>query len=288
MIIYEKLTNDNIYAFNNLQEEALKHIDYKMDFYRVYDNKGFLYKFFLKKFVRLLNYNNKYIGYIWIDPQSTKSLRINDIYIKEEYFDVIDHYSLSMLKTNLIVTDLYENEYTTYLMNKLNFKRFKITELMGYNVCCKLSETALSNISFKIYNPKEDRKIRCYIQNSVFRNESRVPLTTSDIEFDEKQEYYINDYCIFIQLNNKPIGYGQIVYNRGVYFIVNIGILQQYRNKGYGKILLSKLINMAYVNGINKLYIRVENNNTNAKLLYHNIGFKDIGVMSSWIWSLGG
>ena len=265
MIIYEKLTNDNIYAFNNLQEEALKHIDYKMDFYRVYDNKGFLYKFFLKKFVRLLNYNNKYIGYIWIDPQSTKSLRINDIYIKEEYFDVIDHYSLSMLKTNLIVTDLYENEYTTYLMNKLNFKRFKITELMGYNVCCKLSETALSNISFKIYNPKEDRKIRCYIQNSVFRNESRVPLTTSDI---------------------KPIGYGQIVYNRGGYFIVNIGILQQYRNKGYGKILLSKLINMAYVNGINKLYIRVENNNTNAKLLYHNIGFKDIGVMSSWIWSL--
>lgn len=286
MIIYEKLTNENIDIFNTLQEEASKVIDYKMDFYRVYDNKGFLYKFFLKKFVRLLRYNNKYIGYIWIDPQSTKSLRINDIYIKEEYFDLIDRYSLIILKARLIVTEVYENKYTTYLMNKLNFSRYKTTNLMSYDVTNKLDEKLSDGISFKVYNAKEDRKIRCYIQNSVFRNESRIPLTTSDIEFDEKQEYYINDYCIFIELNNTPIGYGQIVFNRGVYFIVNIGILNQYRNNGYAHLLLSKIINMAYSDDIKKLYIRVENDNINAKSLYDNIGFKDLGIMSSWIWTL--
>lgn len=284
MISYEKLSNDNFDKFNILYEESKMNIEYQLDFYKFYDNKGFLYKYFIKKSVKLLKYRDKYIGYIWIDNQNNKSIRINSIYVKEEYMDGIYKNILRIFKSNIIIYEVFENSFTLKLNKALNMSRYKITNLMYLKVS-NYNFQVPSKISFRIYNSKTDRKLRCSIQNLVFRNKSRIPLTISDIEYDENQEYYINDLCIFIIYENTPIGYGQIVFSRGIYSIVNIGVLDKYRCKGYGNALIQKLINLAYEYGIEDLYIRVEDTNIKAKVLYENIGFKNVGIISSWLWN---
>ncbi|NLK96124.1 MAG: GNAT family N-acetyltransferase, partial [Clostridiales bacterium] len=135
------------------------------------------------------------------------------------------------------------------------------------------------------YKKKKDVKIRCFIQNSVFRDNNRIPLTTADIEFDENQDYFIDDLCLFISVDNKVIGYGQIIYNKGIYTVVNLGIIKKYRGKGYGRDLLNALIILAERKGIRDLFIRVELNNHKAERLYESCGFNEVGYISNWIWT---
>lgn len=285
MFLYEKLSNENFDVFNKLTEKANNQVKYRLDFYKEYDKKSFINKYFLRKFVRLIKYNNVYIGYIWLENQSVKSVRINDMYILEDFLDKIDNYTMNQMKSDIVIYEMYENQYSLKLINKLKFNRYKLTFLMKMNLNDKIQYMVPNGIFYRFYSKKTDRKLRCAIQNSVFRNEGRVPLNTNDIMFDEEQDYYINDLCIFIMKNNIPIGYGQIIYSRGIYSIVNIGILEGYRGFGYGKALVYKLIDLAYEKNIKEIYIRVESINKNARYLYESIGFKEIGVISNWIWN---
>ena len=105
---------------------------------------------------------------------------------------------------------------------------------------------------------KKDEELRCKLQNSIFSASTRIPLEVEDIENDIEQDYYIEDLSLFIKINNIAIGYGQIIYNRDMYTVVNFGILKEFRNYGFGKILLNHLIETAKNMNIYDLYIRVE------------------------------
>lgn len=284
MVILERLNNNNNDIFDSLLQESKQVIKYQQDFYRYYIHRGTVHRFFIKRSIRLLKYKETYIGYIWLDTINNKSQRINDIYIVPEHLGLVNPTTLNLFKGNVFIYEGFENEYMIYLAKRLDMKMYKTTRLMKINNK-SLRPDELKDISYKTYDKITDRKIRCYIQNEVFGNKDRVPLTVSDIEFDESQEYYIDDYCIFIKYNNMIIGYGQIVFNRGQYFIVNLGIINNYRGLGYGKILLNKLLNLAYRDGIEDVYIRVENDNKIAATLYEETGFNDIGKISNWVWN---
>lgn len=283
MVVLERLNNNNADIFDSLLQDSKKVIKYQQDFYRYYMHRGSVHRFFIKKAIRLLKYKDDYIGYIWLDTIGGKSQRINDIYIVPEHLELVNPTTMNLLKSNVLIYEGYENEYIIYLAKRLDMKLFKATRLMKINNKVLRNDEDY-NISYKVYDKITDRKIRCYIQNEVFSNKDRVPLTVSDIEFDEGQEYYIQDYCIFIKYNNAIIGYGQIVFNRGQYFIVNLGIIKSYRGFGYGKLLLNRLLNLANKDGIKDVYIRVENDNKLAAKLYEETGFEDVGKISNWVW----
>lgn len=285
MILTEKLNNDNIQDLYVLIDERKANIKYNPDFYLYYKNKSFIDKFFIRKLIRLIKYNQEYIGYIWCETYSRKSTRIKDMYIKKEYFNRLDKNTLSILKSDIIICETYENEFSLELIGVLDLDRYKITNLMkltdGYNKNYK----NVTDGVFRPYTVKKDTKLRCYIQNEVFKDDGRPSLYVADIAFDEVQDYYINELCVFILVNNKEIGYGQVVINRGTYSIVNLGILEGYRGKGYGRALVNNLIQMARSQGIQELYIRVEDTNIEAKKLYESLGFKEMGNISNWIWT---
>ena len=121
------------------------------------------------------------------------------------------------------------------------------------------------------------------MQNNIFYSNDRIPLEIKDIKYEEKQEFYKKDLCIFMLLDNKEIGYGQIVYNKNMYMIVNFGVLKEYRGLGYGEYFLNYLVNMAYNLNIKDLYIRVDYENYKALNLYNKIGFKFLGYYTTWI-----
>ena len=285
MIKVEKLSNDNMKEFTDLLKEAKSKNEFIRDFFKYYDGKSFIYRYIVRKMVYLISFNDKFIGYIWLESPSLESTKVSDIFIKEEYIKYFTGKLLLILKTEIATLECYENDYSMTLLKALDMTRVRMTYLMKLEEYKKSSDCIKDNIDFRIYKNKKDAKIRCDLQNKIFYDNSRVPLTLEDIYYDEKQEYYLKDLSLFILLNGVEIGYGQIIYSRNMYLIVNFGILKDYRGHGYGKLLLKKLINLTKEKEIEDLYIRVDYNNRAAYGLYSSIGFKILGNFSTWMWT---
>ncbi|MBD7913229.1 MULTISPECIES: GNAT family N-acetyltransferase [Clostridium] len=285
MITVERLNNNNFSEFNNLIRESKRKTQYSMDFYKFYDNKTFIYKYIIRKMVHLIKVDRNFVGYIWVESPSYQSTRLSDIFIKDEYMNYFSSSLPLMLKSTVVTYECFEDSYTLSLLHKLNMSRIRLTYLMKLSSFTKENSSFHEDIAFHIYDHKKDAKTRCYLQNSIFMDNNRVPLTVEDIRYDEKQDYYLKDLSLFIYKGVNPIGYGQIIYSRGIYLIVNFGILEGYRGRGYGADLINKLISLAKSKGIMDIYIRVDFNNNPAIALYRNVGFKDVGNFSTWVWS---
>lgn len=163
-----------------------------------------------------------------------------------------------------------------YIVKKLKLKVLKKEILMNMETLSFGCIDRNEDIFFRHFVEGEDEELRCKIQNSVFYDKSRIPLCPSDISDEEDEDYYINNFGVFIcKSDGQAIGYGQVIYSNGEYTIVNLGILKSYRQRGYGEILLKYLIELCYDNSIKYVYIKVERENINALSLYKKLGFKE-------------
>ena len=82
------------------------------------------------------------------------------------------------------------------------------------------------------------------------------------------------DLAYFICINGMPVGFGQVVYTGGSYMIGNLGILDNYREFGLGKVLVTHLIKESIRKGVRKLYLQVSIKNRKSINLYKSLGFK--------------
>ena len=236
-------------------------------------------------------------------------VRVWSLYIKPEYIDLLSPEILKSFNNTILSYETCNDEDTNRMLINLGFKKVKPSllmniELSNYN---KAAQVALLKNSLEhnsnvinslnnLYNGNirninittekvlldRDEELRCKIQNSVFSATTRIPLEVEDIQNDIEQDYYMEDLSLFIKLNNIAIGYGQIIFNRDMYIVVNFGILKEFRGYGFGKILLNELINAAKKMQINELFIRVEENNYSALKLYNWIGFKSKSIINKW------
>ena len=304
MVLLERLSSNNFENFKNLNLERFSKENYDKNFFEYYENEKFL-----KKFVKLFIYRKEVIGYIWYEIPVEMPVRVWSLYIKPEYIDLLSPEILKSFNNTILSYETCNDEDTNRMLINLGFKKVKPSllmniELSNYN---KAAQVALLKNSLEhnsnvinslnnLYNGNirninittekvlldRDEELRCKIQNSVFSATTRIPLEVEDIQNDIEQDYYMEDLSLFIKLNNIAIGYGQIIFNRDMYTVVNFGILKEFRGYGFGKILLNELINAAKKMQINELFIRVEENNYSALKLYNWIGFKSKSIINKW------
>ena len=309
MVLLERLSSNNFDNFKNLNLERFSKENYDKNFFEYYENEKFFLKIFLKKFVKLFIYRKEVIGYIWYEIPVEMPVRVWSLYIKPEYIDLLSPEILKSFNNTILSYETCNDEDTNRMLINLGFKKVKPSllmniELSNYN---KAAQVALLKNSLEhnsnvinslnnLYNGNirninittekvlldRDEELRCKIQNSVFSATTRIPLEVEDIQNDIEQDYYMEDLSLFIKLNNIAIGYGQIIFNRDMYTVVNFGILKEFRGYGFGKILLNELINAAKKMQINELFIRVEENNYSALKLYNWIGFKSKSIINKW------
>ncbi len=288
------LTLKNINNFRKINRFNTNFSLSNKDFFQEYDNSNLIQKMFLRKNVNLLLEENKYVGYIWFEKHNKHHSSINSINVIEDN-NLIYYYSalISSIDNSLIISNLIkDNSLITYecedndvnisILSKLGFKRSKgfvelERECSGY-----INAPAPENITFSIVQRDKDEKARCALQNEIFKNDDRIPINMEDIIYDEEQEYYLDKGAIFIELNNIAIGYGQIIVEDGVAIIVNFGIVEKYRKKGYGKILLIYLLNIAKDNDFSKVSLRVDTKNVSAYNLYRSLGFDIKREFCTW------
>lgn len=309
MVLLERLSSNNFENFKSLNLERFNQDNYDKNFFEYYENEKFFFKIFLKKFVKLFIYEKEVIGYIWYEVPVEIPVRVWSLYIKPKYIDLLSSDILNSFNNTILSYETSDNKMNNLMLLKLGFKKVKPSVLMSmtlekyskekqidklindltynnnllvkFNFLYNTNITRL-NISIEKVILNKDEELRCKIQNSIFSASTRIPLEVQDIENDIEQDYYIEDLSLFIKLNNVAIGYGQIIYNRDMYTVVNFGLINEFRGYGFGKILLDYLIKSAKSMNIDELFIRVEENNYNALKLYSWIGFTPKSIINKW------
>lgn len=309
MVSLVRLSSSNLDEFKKLYEESFKRETYDKDFFEYYTNQSLIPKIFLKKFVKLFMYNGQFIGYIWYEVPIDVQVNVFSLYVEDQYIDVISNSILKKFNEKSLLYESIENSSSNKLLSNLGFRKDKVSLIMSlnvsqYNKIYDLEKLKFSlsndynllnllnrynyetnkniNISFKKVNIKNEALLRCEIQNNIFKNIDRIPIDVEDIENDFKQDYYIEDLAIFMRINNIVVAYGQIIYSRKMYTIVNFGVVDIFRGKGLGKLLLDNLIIKAKEKDISELTLGVDKDNINAISLYNWTGFRYRYDIAKW------
>jgi GNAT superfamily N-acetyltransferase len=248
------------------------------DFFNVYDELNFLQQLFYRKSVRFLTKGPNYIGYIWWTQVSKTHCIINSLYLPPNSSKHCFNELLALLEAYSNVVYVCEkNLFNFYDLEKAGFNKKNGTIELKLLINDVLPLQCVDGINFEVLKKDSGEGIRCVIQNEVFENDNRIPLSLEDIYFDEVQSYYLEEGAIFIKNNWDYVGYGQIILEKDQVTIVNFGILSSYRRKGYGRLLLIKLLNVIKTLGYNSVTIKVAADNTSALNLYENVGFSITG-----------
>lgn len=281
------LNKKNLNEFRKLNENKNNFNLLNKDFFKIYDKCNFAHKVLLRRKVKLLKQDLKYIGYIWYDVDCSyrntyiiDALNIDNFGTEPitSYKYVID----TLKKNSTFYYVCQNNDYNYKILKSIGFEKKEGTLILNLNLNQNIPLIIKDDINFEILKIGRDEKKRCYIQNKIFKNNTRVPLNLNDICFDEMQSYYLKNGAIFIKKGDTYIGYGQIILEDNDPTIVNFGILKEFRGNDYSKCLLTYLLKIVMCNGFNKVKIKVKTFNYIALNLYTQMGFKVENARYKW------
>lgn len=267
------LTMNNLKYFRRINNFNQQFNELNKNFFELYDGMNFFEKTLLKKQVKLLKNNSEYIGYIWV-------VKDEDFYIIKSINSIIKSFDaykalLDTLDQNAIGMYLCKsNDFNTHILKDLGFEKEECTLEMSIKLENKYRDLSGENIAFEKFKFGKHEELRCNMQNEIFKSEDRIPITVDNIYLDQLQEYYYEEGCVFIKYKDYYAGYGQIIIENNTPYIVNFGILREFRKKGLSKLLLKYLINVAIKDNFKVINIKVNEENDIALNLYKSMGFE--------------
>lgn len=121
---------------------------------------------------------------------------------------------------------------------------------------------------FKVDDISKDAKNIAVIEEHCFS----TPWSEEQIKKSDS-----NTTFFIVKIDDKAVGYGGMytVVDEG--YITNIGVLPEYRRKGIGKKIVSKLIDFSIENSLLFLSLEVRKSNIAAIKLYESFEFKPVG-----------
>lgn len=238
--------------------------------------KGNLFKYFLTKNIYKITVNN------YIETYMIKNTKDNILYIIAN--EDLHKYMAAILNYIQNCPDYYG--YTIPILYKsldekpvFNSDYIKTCSDIKYMRVIPYSYSFYdNNIEIKQFNINHDEAVRVFLQNKIFENgkKERRELTIEEVTEEEFNSGFIEKLCFILYSLKNPCGYIQIIMLNKLYYLVNFGIIPEYRNNGLGKKLLLFIINKAKEYKIQNLYLTVDNNNSYALNLYYNVNFKEL------------
>lgn len=286
MVVIEQINKNNKETLQKFIIKARDFNELNEDFYSTFKKLDFLTLFKLKKKMFLLKEGEEYIGFIWIERTNEKMFKILSLYLEDikEYTE-LKHILYFLRPNHTVYYECRYNNKNKNALEKLGFVRKNHSIEMKYQLE-EIKEKILEDneIEFKIFQENEDERKRWHLQNEVFKSDKRIPLSLKDIIDDEFQSYYIEGAGYFILIKDKYVGYGQLIKHdyKDSALLVNFGIIEEYRNKGYGNLFLKYILSQARSMGFDNIYLRVNPDNMNAIKLYSQAGFKTYSNIFSY------
>jgi GNAT superfamily N-acetyltransferase len=213
----------------------------------------------------IINYKSKEIFYLPI-INSISIFKL--LHILNTHFNTID-YRISLNYNKINIEEIKKYFPINIIENMMfMYKHYDISK-----------STIINDNNLKVRNlvVNKEEELRVKLQNKIFNNvKNRNELTVEEVLIEEKNTKFLKDYCYILEINELPTGYGQIVEIEDQYFLVNFGIIPEFRSLGYGYKFLNIISQLCAEKGIKNLYLSVNKLNTNAINLYKKDGFIEI------------
>lgn len=220
---------------------------------------------------------NNLIGYIGINQFGSGVLEVNGM-VHPEYrrkgvfkklFSLVkDEWHKRDSQSMLLLSDANSISGIEFIKNICgNYDHSEYEMILRKDV---KRELKLNNIKLREAT-KEDRKEIAW-QNSIY-----FGIEYDGEEFSLPEEY---DSVIYIaEVNNTIIGKVHFEINDGVGGIYGLGVLPEYRRKGYGREILIMAIERLKEKNPNEIMLQVDVQNRNALELYKYCGFEETSTM---------
>lgn len=136
----------------------------------------------------------------------------------------------------------------------------------------------INSIGLRKAEKRDGREIER--QNVIFTGHSQ------DYDWFLKKEEELNIINYMVEFNGKVIGKLKVNYSGDSAFISGVGILPEYRSKGYGKAALKEAIRLINGKNIYDIELDVESKNKSALNLYKACGFQELSVMNYYKYNI--
>lgn len=280
-----KLIRVNKNNYNKIYELFIKDFSDKFSYSKPpkFKTPNRIIEFFKKEYNYIINFENKPVGFFTIKIIDKYTIKINEFFLENKYYSNFKFSSFPIFKNKTIVFSMLSKECINelYINNSLielnsNYLFKKKLSSINYQINDKV-------LTFRNFRCGFDEELRCDLQNDIFYSKERIPLTVEEIKCEVNSDSFIDNLSFFMHYNNIPIGYVQVVLWQNNYLIVNFGVVDKYRSRGYGKKLLLFLLNEMSNMGIDEVFIKVGINNFKAKNLYLSCGFEKVGIFKEFI-----
>ncbi|MBU3091827.1 GNAT family N-acetyltransferase [Clostridium sp. CM028] len=157
-----------------------------------------------------------------------------------------------------------------------------------YKMCLnkKVLEATPSNvIKLRLASTSEDA-VEIDRQSSIYFGTPKKDAHDKEDKMDmEKPSINVDDNFIsyMAELNGEIIGKIHICINDNEGFIYGVGVIPDFRRKGYGREILNSALNILNNKNVDNIFIEVSRSNKNALGLYESCGFEEISVMDYYV-----
>lgn len=293
MVLSEQLKTKDLQTFKNQLLDYEKFNELNENLYGMYIKSSLFNKIQYRAGSRVITYQGEPVMIIWsetrsfnvkirsiiplIDIEQLKIIPLDDV--MEVFRDSLPQH-LDIHQFEYVVI---RNETNDMLLKSLDFELRRGIKRMHLDMTDFVEpENAITLKKFKI----EDIKARVDIQNRIFDNKYRLPINSADILIEISKKSYIPELSYFYLYENQYIGYGQINKNENLFFLVNFGLIPEFRGKKLSRVFLLNLLEKGKEYGIKELYLDVNEQNTKAVGLYNSVGFIDKHNNCSWLYYL--
>lgn len=291
MVLSEQLKTKDLQTFKKHLLDYKQFNELNENLYDIYSKSSLFNKIQYRAGSRVITYQSEPVMIIWSETRSF-NVKIRSI------IPLIDIEELKIIPLDDVMEvfrdslpqhlDIHQFEYVV-IRNKANDQLLKLLDFEMRRGIKRMyldmtdlvePENAVTLKKFRI----EDIKARVDIQNRIFDNKYRLPINSADILIEISKKSYIPELSYFYLYENKYIGYGQINKNENLFFLVNFGIIPDFRGKKLSRDFLLNLLEKGKSYGIKELYLDVNEQNTKAVGLYNSVGFRDEYNNCSWLY----
>ena len=291
MVLSEQLKTKDLQTFKNQLLEYKQFNELNENLYDIYNKSSLFNKIQYRAGSRVIKYQSKPVMIIWSETRSF-NVKIRSI------IPLVDIEELKIVPLDDVMEvfreslpqhlDIHQFEYVVIrnqtndqLLKLLDFEMRRGIKRMYLDMTDLVEpEKAVTLKKFKI----EDIKARVDIQNRIFDNKYRLPINSADILIEISKKSYIPELSYFYLYENQYIGYGQINRSENLFFLVNFGIIPEFRGKKLSRDFLLNLLEKGKNYGIKELYLDVNEQNTKAVGLYNSVRFRDEFNNCSWLY----
>mgnify|MGYP000862258475 CR=1 FL=1 len=215
-------------------------------------------------------YENLHNGCIirYSNGYTKRANSVNALYFNENYPELIDYsekfYKQYSLPTTFKIIKHKRYEHLDAFLDEL---KYRIIDNTNVKLIDLRTNSFINNRIVKLEKDFSDSWINEFV--ALHRLEAQLATISNMLK-----KITVPKIVASITIDSKIIGFGYGVIENNIIGIFDIYVNEKYRNKGYARKIMNKLLYWAKSKGIIYSYLQVMENNIVANKLYQSIGYK--------------